>query len=65
MKKRTAFRTALTLTVALVATGCASTPGVEKPLSDLAAYENQKLDWRLATKISIAPTFVCQLITPT
>ncbi len=45
MKKRTPFLTALTLTFALVATGCASTPGVEKPLSDLAAYENQKLDW--------------------
>ena len=45
MKKRTPFLTALTLAFALVATGCASTPGVEKPLSDLAAYENQKLDW--------------------
>ncbi len=45
MKKRTPFLTALTLAIALVATGCASTPGVEKPLSDLAAYENQKLDW--------------------
>ncbi len=45
MKKRTPFLTVLTLTFALVATGCASTPGVEKPLSDLAAYENQKLDW--------------------
>jgi pimeloyl-ACP methyl ester carboxylesterase len=45
MKKRTPFLTALTLTFALVASGCASTPGVEKPLSDLAAYENQKLDW--------------------
>lgn len=45
MKKRTPFLTALTLTFALIATGCASTPGVEKPLSDLAAYENQKLDW--------------------
>lgn len=45
MKKRTPFLTALTLTAALVVSGCASTPGVEKPLSDLAAYENQKLDW--------------------
>jgi pimeloyl-ACP methyl ester carboxylesterase len=45
MKKHTPFLTALTLTFALIATGCASTPGVEKPLSDLAAYENQKLDW--------------------
>jgi pimeloyl-ACP methyl ester carboxylesterase len=45
MKKRTPFLTALTLAFALVATGCASNVAIEKPLSDLAAYENQKLDW--------------------
>jgi pimeloyl-ACP methyl ester carboxylesterase len=51
MKKRTPFLTALTLAFALFATGCASTPGVEKPLSDLAAYENQKLDWATCYEI--------------
>ena len=45
MKKRTPFFTALTLAFALIATGCSSKAGIEKPLSDLAAYENQKLDW--------------------
>jgi pimeloyl-ACP methyl ester carboxylesterase len=45
MKKRTPFLIPVTLTFALFATGCASTTGVEKPLSDLSAYENQKLDW--------------------
>jgi pimeloyl-ACP methyl ester carboxylesterase len=45
MKKRTPFLTALTLTAALIATGCSSNVAIEKPLSDLAAYENQKLDW--------------------
>jgi pimeloyl-ACP methyl ester carboxylesterase len=45
MKKRIPFLTALTLAAALVATGCASNVAIEKPLSDLAAYENQKLDW--------------------
>jgi hypothetical protein len=65
MKKHNPFLITLTVAFALFATGCASTRGVEKPHSDLAAYENQKLGWRLATKISIAPTFVCQLITPT
>jgi pimeloyl-ACP methyl ester carboxylesterase len=30
---------------ALTTSGCASQDRIEKPLSDLAAYENQKLDW--------------------
>jgi pimeloyl-ACP methyl ester carboxylesterase len=45
MKKHRFLFTALTLSIALVASGCASKPGIEKPLSALAAYENQKLDW--------------------
>ena len=40
-KRAVAIAIALTLT----ATGCASKTGVEKPLSNLAAYESQKLDW--------------------
>jgi pimeloyl-ACP methyl ester carboxylesterase len=45
MKKHRFLFTALTLSIALVASGCASKVGIEKPLSALAAYENQKLDW--------------------
>ena len=45
MKKRRYLFTAIALAFALTASGCASKPGIEKPLSDLAAYENQKLDW--------------------
>jgi pimeloyl-ACP methyl ester carboxylesterase len=45
MKKHRFLFTALTLSIALVTSGCASKPGIEKPLSALAAYENQKLDW--------------------
>jgi pimeloyl-ACP methyl ester carboxylesterase len=45
MKKTRFLFTALTLSFALVTSGCASKPGIEKPLSALAAYENQKLDW--------------------
>jgi hypothetical protein len=43
MKKRTPLLTALTLAFVLVTTGCASNVAIEKPLSDLAKYENQKL----------------------
>ena len=36
---------ALALSVALLISGCSSTSTVNEPLSDLAEYENQKLDW--------------------
>jgi pimeloyl-ACP methyl ester carboxylesterase len=45
MKKHCYLFTALALSLVLVATGCASKVGIEEPLSGLAAYENQKLDW--------------------
>jgi pimeloyl-ACP methyl ester carboxylesterase len=45
MYKRRYLFTAIALAFALTASGCATKPGIEKPLSDLAAYENQKLDW--------------------
>ena len=45
MKKRRYVFTAIALAFALTASGCASKAGVEKPLSDLAAYENQNLEW--------------------
>jgi pimeloyl-ACP methyl ester carboxylesterase len=45
MNKRHYLFTAVALAFALTASGCASKVGIEKPLSDLAAYENQKLDW--------------------
>jgi pimeloyl-ACP methyl ester carboxylesterase len=45
MKKRRYLFTAIALAFALTASGCASKVGIEKPLSDLSAYENQKLDW--------------------
>ena len=45
MKKHRSLFTALALSIALVATGCASKVGIEKPLSGLSAYENQKLVW--------------------
>lgn len=37
---------ALALSLALLITGCASNTTVKEPLSDLAEYENQKLDWQ-------------------
>ena len=36
---------AIAFTIALVLSGCASKVAIEKPLSDLASYENQTLDW--------------------
>jgi pimeloyl-ACP methyl ester carboxylesterase len=45
MKKRRYLFTAIALAFALTASGCASNVGIEKPLSDLSAYENQKLEW--------------------
>ena len=36
---------ALALSVALLISGCSSTSTLNEPLSDLAEYENQKLDW--------------------
>ncbi len=35
----------LPLLIALILSGCSSNIAIEKPLSDLAAYENQKLNW--------------------
>jgi pimeloyl-ACP methyl ester carboxylesterase len=37
--------TTFAISIALVLSGCSSNVAIEKPLSDLAAYENQKLDW--------------------
>lgn len=47
MKKHRKLFLATTIAAvfALTATGCATNTAIEKPLSDLAAYENQKLDW--------------------
>jgi pimeloyl-ACP methyl ester carboxylesterase len=39
------FLTTFAISIALVLSGCSSNVAIEKPLSDLAAYENQKLDW--------------------
>ena len=36
---------AIAFALALVLSGCASKVAIEKPLSDLAKYESQKLDW--------------------
>jgi pimeloyl-ACP methyl ester carboxylesterase len=36
---------AIALTTALLISGCSSEVTIEEPLSDLATYENQKLDW--------------------
>jgi len=35
----------LAIFMTFLLTGCSSNVAIEKPLSDLAAYENQKLDW--------------------
>jgi pimeloyl-ACP methyl ester carboxylesterase len=45
MLKNKSLLTALAISFALVLSGCASKVAIEKPLSNLAAYENQKLDW--------------------
>ncbi len=45
MKKHRYLFAAIALAFALTASGCASKVGIEKPLSDLSAYENQKLEW--------------------
>jgi pimeloyl-ACP methyl ester carboxylesterase len=45
MLKNKSLLTALVISFALVLSGCASKVAIEKPLSNLAAYENQKLDW--------------------
>jgi pimeloyl-ACP methyl ester carboxylesterase len=36
---------AISVTTALLLSACSSEATIEKPLSDLATYENQKLDW--------------------
>jgi pimeloyl-ACP methyl ester carboxylesterase len=45
MPKNKSLLTTFAITIALVLSGCASNVAIEKPLSDLAAYENQKLAW--------------------
>ena len=45
MLKHKYKRIAIAITTALLISGCASEVAIEKPLSDLATYENQKLDW--------------------
>jgi pimeloyl-ACP methyl ester carboxylesterase len=45
MPKNKSLFTTFAISTALVLSGCASNIAIEKPLSDLAAYENQKLDW--------------------
>jgi pimeloyl-ACP methyl ester carboxylesterase len=45
MFKKTFKEIALALSLALLISGCASNTSVKEPLSGLAEYENQKLDW--------------------
>jgi pimeloyl-ACP methyl ester carboxylesterase len=45
MPKNKSLLTTFAISIALVLSGCSSNVAIEKPLSDLAAYENQKLDW--------------------
>ena len=45
MLKNKSFLTTFAISIALVLSGCSSNVAIEKPLSNLAAYENQKLDW--------------------
>jgi pimeloyl-ACP methyl ester carboxylesterase len=45
MPKNKSLLTTFAISIALVLSGCASNIAIEKPLSDLAAYENQKLEW--------------------
>jgi pimeloyl-ACP methyl ester carboxylesterase len=45
MLKNKSLITAFAISIALVLSGCSSNVAIEKPLSNLAAYENQKLDW--------------------
>jgi pimeloyl-ACP methyl ester carboxylesterase len=45
MPKNKSLLTTFAISIALVLSGCSSNVAIEKPLSDLAAYENQQLDW--------------------
>jgi hypothetical protein len=45
MQKKKPLLTTLAISFALVLSGCASKVAIEKPLSNLAAHENQKLSW--------------------
>jgi pimeloyl-ACP methyl ester carboxylesterase len=45
MLKNKSLLTTFAISIALVLSGCSSNVAIEKPLSDLAAYENQKLNW--------------------
>jgi pimeloyl-ACP methyl ester carboxylesterase len=51
MQKNKSLLTAFVISFALVLSGCASKVAIEKPLSSLAKYENQKLDWSTCYKI--------------
>ena len=54
MQKRRYLFSAIAISFALVTSSCASKVAIEKPLSNLAAYENQKLNWNTCYK-----TFEC------
>jgi len=45
MLKHRYKKIAIAITTALLISGCASEVAIEEPLSDLATYENQQLDW--------------------
>ena len=45
MLKKRYRKIAIAISATLLISGCASEVAVEKPLSELATYENQKLDW--------------------
>jgi pimeloyl-ACP methyl ester carboxylesterase len=45
MQKNKSLLATFAISIALVLSSCSSNVAIEKPLSDLAAYENQKLDW--------------------
>ena len=47
MQKNKSLLTAFAISFALVLSGCASKVAIEKPLSSLAKYENQKLAWSI------------------
>jgi pimeloyl-ACP methyl ester carboxylesterase len=45
MPKNKSLITTFAISIALILSGCSSNVAIEKPLSDLVAYENQRLDW--------------------
>ena len=50
MLKKPFKEIAIAIAATLLISGCASEVAVEKPLSELATYENQKLDWSTCYK---------------